>query len=298
MYQFSSVQSLSPVWLFATPWITACQASLSITNSRRSPKLTSIKLVMPSSHLILCRTLLFLPLIPPSITVFSSESTLCMRWPKYWSFSFNISPSNEHTGLTSFRMDWLDLYRYYIYISNDVYLSQEVAFFLELKKKESSSRQLIFHQKNPIPGCQTGTLLEAGSMFFLSFSCETLSHIGGPEQAWSSGCSFRMGPTGVPTFLNVPGAIMEILPMTRSWRKYLTGKTVQDPIHDEVMRKNPDRQGRPGYKTSSRLALASTPPCILSTFLLLFLFPCCGFLCCLLRALLLLFHWIKTNLKP
>ena len=106
---FSSVQSLSRVWLFATPWIAAHQASLSITNSRGSPKLMSIELVMPSSHPILCRPLLLLPQIPPSIRVFSSESTLCMSWPKYWSFSFSISPSKEHPGLISFRMDWLDL---------------------------------------------------------------------------------------------------------------------------------------------------------------------------------------------
>ena len=107
--QFSSVQSLSRVWLFATPWITACQASLSITNSRSSLRLTSIESVMPSSHLILCHPLLLLPPIPPSIRVFSNDSTLRMRWPKYWSFSFSISPSKEHPGLISFRMDWLDL---------------------------------------------------------------------------------------------------------------------------------------------------------------------------------------------
>ena len=106
---FSSVQSLSRVRFFATPWIAARQASLSITNSWSSLKLTSIKPVMPSSHLILCRPLLLLPPIPPSIRVFSNESTPCMRWPKYWSFSFNISPSKEHPGLISFRMDWLDL---------------------------------------------------------------------------------------------------------------------------------------------------------------------------------------------
>ena len=105
---FSSVQSLSGVQLFATPWIAACQASLSITSSRSSLKLMSIESVMPSSRLILCRPLL-LPPIPPSIRVFSNESTLCMRWPKYWSFSFNIIPSKEHPGLISFRMDWLDL---------------------------------------------------------------------------------------------------------------------------------------------------------------------------------------------
>ena len=101
MYQFSSVQSLSRVLLFATPWIVACQASLSITNSWSSSKLMSIELVMPSSHLILCRPLLLLPSIPPSIRVFSNESTLCMRWLKYWSFSFSISSSSEHPGLIS-----------------------------------------------------------------------------------------------------------------------------------------------------------------------------------------------------
>ena len=107
--QLSSVQLLSHVRLFATPWITAHQASLSITNSWSSLRLTSIESVMPSSHLIFCHTLLLLPSIPPSIRVFSNESTLHIRWPKYWSFSFSISPSNEHPGLISFRMDWLDL---------------------------------------------------------------------------------------------------------------------------------------------------------------------------------------------
>ena len=102
---FSSVR----VWLFATPWTAACQASLSITNSQSSPKLTSIESVMLSSHLTLCRPLLLLPPIPPSIRVFSNESPLHMRWPKYWSFSFSIIPSKEHPGLISFRMDWLDL---------------------------------------------------------------------------------------------------------------------------------------------------------------------------------------------
>ena len=99
--QFSSVQSLSRVPLFATPWITARQASLCITNSRSSLRLTSIKSVIPSSHLILCRSLLLLPLIPPSIRVFSNESTLRMRWPKYWSFSFSIIPCKEIPGLIS-----------------------------------------------------------------------------------------------------------------------------------------------------------------------------------------------------
>ena len=107
--QFSSVQSLSRVWLFATPWTAAHQASLSTTNSQSLPKPMSIESVMPSNHLILCHPLLLLSSILPSIRVFSNESTLRMRWPKYCSFSFNISPSNEHPGLISFRMDWLDL---------------------------------------------------------------------------------------------------------------------------------------------------------------------------------------------
>ena len=108
--QLSSVQPLSRVRLFGTPWIAARQASLSITNSRSLLRLISIESVMPSSHLILSHPLLLLPPIPPSIRVFSNEPTLCMRWPKYWSFSFSISPSNEHSGLISFRMDWLDLF--------------------------------------------------------------------------------------------------------------------------------------------------------------------------------------------
>ena len=107
--QFSSVQSLSHVRLFATPWTAARQAALSITNSRSPPKPMSIESVMPSKHLILCCPLLLLPSIFPSNKVFSNESALCMRWPKYWSFSFSISPSNEHPELISFRMDWLDL---------------------------------------------------------------------------------------------------------------------------------------------------------------------------------------------
>ena len=106
--RISSVQSLSHVQLFATPWTTARQASLSITNSQSLLKLMSIKLVMPSNHLILCLPVLLLPSIFPSIRVFSNESVL-IRWPKYWSFSFSISPSNEYPGLISFRMDWLDL---------------------------------------------------------------------------------------------------------------------------------------------------------------------------------------------
>ena len=108
-HSFSSVQSLSHVWLFAAPWIAARQASLSITSSQSSLRLTSIESVMPSSHLILCHPLLLLPPIPPSIRVFSTESTLPMKWPNYWSFSFSIIPSKEIPGLISFTMDWLDL---------------------------------------------------------------------------------------------------------------------------------------------------------------------------------------------
>ena len=107
--QFSSVQLLSRVQLFVTPWTAACQASLSITNSQGLLKLMFIESVMPSNHQTLCHPLLLLPPVPPSIRVFSNESSLHMRWPKYWSFSFSISPSNEHSGLISFRMDWLDL---------------------------------------------------------------------------------------------------------------------------------------------------------------------------------------------
>ena len=107
---FSSVQSLSHVRLFATPWTAACQASPSITNFRRPPKLMSIESVMPSNHLILCRPLLLLPSIFPSIKVFSNESALRIRWPNYWSFSFNMSPSNEYSGLISFRIEWFDFH--------------------------------------------------------------------------------------------------------------------------------------------------------------------------------------------
>ena len=107
--QFISAQSLSFVQLFATPWIAACQASLSITNSQSSLKFMFIESVMSFSHLILCHPLLLLSPVPPSIRVYSNDSTLRMRGPKYWSFSFSIRPSNEHPGLISFRMDWLDL---------------------------------------------------------------------------------------------------------------------------------------------------------------------------------------------
>ena len=104
-----SVQSLSHVQLFVTPWTAACQASLSITSSQSLPKLTSIESMRPSNHLILCRPLLLPPSIFPSIRIFSNESALRIRWPKYWNFSFNVGPSNEHSGLISFKVDWFDL---------------------------------------------------------------------------------------------------------------------------------------------------------------------------------------------
>ena len=107
--QFSWFQSLRHVWLFVTPWTSARQASLSVTNSQSLPKLMSIESVMPSNHLILCHPLIFLPSVFPSIRVSSNESVLRMRWPKYWSFSFSINPSSDHPGLISFRMDWLNL---------------------------------------------------------------------------------------------------------------------------------------------------------------------------------------------
>ena len=107
--QFNSVQSLSHVRLFATPWTAACQASLSITKSQSLLRLTSIKLMMPSNHLILCHPFLLLPSIFPNLRIFPKESVLRIRWPKYWSFSFNISPSNEYSVLISFRIDWFDL---------------------------------------------------------------------------------------------------------------------------------------------------------------------------------------------
>ena len=110
LVQFSSVQLLSHVWLFVTPWTAACQSSLSITNPQSLLKLMSIESVMPSNHLILCHPLILPPSILPSIRVFSNESVLCIRWPKGWSFSFNISPSNEYSGLISFRMGWLDIF--------------------------------------------------------------------------------------------------------------------------------------------------------------------------------------------
>ena len=143
---FSSVQSLSHVWLFVTSWTAACQASLSITNSWTLLKLLSIESVMPSNHLILCHPLLLVPSIFPSIRVFSSESALCIRWPKYWSFSFNISPFNEHSGLISFRMDWWDLLAAQgtlkHFLQNSFTLAWKVKWNLALKISEFSSARV------------------------------------------------------------------------------------------------------------------------------------------------------------
>ena len=142
--QFSSVQSLSRVWLFATPWIAARQASLSITNSRSLPKPMSIESVMPTNHLILCCCFLLLPSIFPSIRVFSNKSALHIKWPKYWSFSFNISPSNEHPGLISFRMDWLHLLA--VFPNTRV---QKQQFFSAQLSSESSSHIHTWPQEKP-----------------------------------------------------------------------------------------------------------------------------------------------------
>ena len=128
-----SVQSLGRVWLFATPWTTAHQASLFITNSWSPLKPMSIESVMPSNHLILCRPLLLLPSIFPSVRVFSNKSALRIRWPKYWSFSFNISPSNEHPGLISFRMDWLDLLAVHLIWNSLNFLYLDICFLPEIR---------------------------------------------------------------------------------------------------------------------------------------------------------------------
>ena len=130
--QFSSVQSLSRVWLFVTPWTAARQAPLSITNSHNLFKLMSIELVTPFNHLILCHPLFLLPWIFPSIRVFSNESSIHIRWPKYWSLSFSISPSNEYSGLISFRMDWLDLLAVQVHSSKALTLQCSAFFIVQL----------------------------------------------------------------------------------------------------------------------------------------------------------------------
>ena len=143
MYTFISVQSLSRVRLFATPWTAALQSSLFITKSWSLPKLMSIESVMPSNHLILCRPLLLLPSIFSGITVFSNESALRIKWPKYWSFSFNISPSNEHTGLISFRMNCLDL------LAVQGTLKRILQQYLQLKSINSSVLSCLYSPTLP-----------------------------------------------------------------------------------------------------------------------------------------------------
>ena len=175
--QFSSVQSLSRVRLFSTPWIAARQASLSITNSRSSPKLMSIESVMPSSHLILYRPLLLLPPIPPSIRVFSNESTLSMRWPKYWSFSFSIIPSKEIPGLISFRMDWLDLLAVHgalksllQYHSSKASILQRSAFFtVQLSHPYMTTRKTITLTRRTFVGKVMSLLFNMLSRLVITF---------------------------------------------------------------------------------------------------------------------------------
>ena len=148
--QFSSVQLLSCILLSVTPWTAAHQASLSINNSWSLPKLMSIESVMPSNHLILCRPLLLLPSIFPNIRVLSNESALCNRWPKYWSFSFNISPSSEHPGLSSFRMDWLDLLAVYVELTHFIGLMANRAITHAWMKLTHTHIFIIKHPLQPI----------------------------------------------------------------------------------------------------------------------------------------------------
>ena len=157
------------MWLFATPWIVACQASLSITNSQSSLKLTSIESVVPSSHLILCRPLLLLPPIPPSIRVFSNESALHMRWPKYWSFSFSIIPSKEIPGLISFRMDWLDLLAVQGTLYSVFVLALHFCVLSILKKKKKN---------HVVSRCRGLNMVIPGSLLaiFLFWTLESLAH--------------------------------------------------------------------------------------------------------------------------
>ena len=199
-FQFSSVQLLSRVRLFATPWIAARQASLSITNSQSSLRLMSIEPVMPSSHFILCRPLLLLPSVFPSIRIFSNESVLHIRWPKYWTFSFRISPSNEHPGLISFRMDWLD--RFFGKVISLLFnmLSRLVIAFLPMSK-----RLLISWLQSP-----SAVILEAKKIKSVTVSIVSPSvchEVKGPD-AWmlsfkptfslsSFTCIKRLYPSGV-----------------------------------------------------------------------------------------------------
>ena len=171
------VASLSRVRLFVTPWIAVCQASLSITNSWSLPKLMSIESVMPSNHLILCHPLLLLPSIFPRIRVFSNESALCIRWPKYWSFSFIISPSNVYSGLISFRMDWLDilaiqgtLKSLLQYHSSKASILQYSAFFIiQLSHPYMTTRKAIALTRWTFVGKVVSLLFNMLSRLFIAF---------------------------------------------------------------------------------------------------------------------------------
>ena len=177
MRRFSSVQSLSHVRLFAILWITARQASLSITNSRSLLKFTFIESVMPSNHLILCRPLLLLPSIFPSIRVFSNESVLRIRWPKYWSFSFSISPSNEYSGLISFRMDWLDLFAvqgtlkslFQHHSSKESTLLCSAFFIVQLSHPYMTTRKTIALTRRTFVGKVMSLLFNMLSRLFITF---------------------------------------------------------------------------------------------------------------------------------
>ena len=175
--QFSSVQSLSCIWLCAPPWTAARQASLSITNYWSLLKLMSIESVMPSNHLILCRPLLLLPSIFPSTRVFSNEPTLNMRWPKYWSFSFSIIPSNEYSGLISFRMDWLDLLAVQGTLKNPLQHHSSKAsilwcsdfFIVQLSHPYMTTRQIIALTRRTFVGKVMFLLFNMLSMLVIAF---------------------------------------------------------------------------------------------------------------------------------
>ena len=160
----SSVQSLSCVWLFATPWTAGCQASLSITKPRSSLKIMSIESVMPSNHFILCHPLLLPPSIFSSIRVFSNESVLRIKWPKYWSFSLSISPSNEYSGLISFRMDWLDI----------LTLQGAVKSFLTPQFKSINSLVLSFLYSSTSLTILCQWIVGVGSTLLISFGNELI----------------------------------------------------------------------------------------------------------------------------
>ena len=193
IFPLSSVQSLSRVRLFATPWIAARQASLSITNSQSPPKPMSIELVMPSTHLSLCRPLLLLPSILPSIRVFSNESALRIRWLKYWTFSFNISPSNEHPGLISLRMDWLDLLAVqgtlkspFQHHSSKASILQHSAFFIvQLSHPYMTTGKTIALTRRTFVGKVMSLLFSMLSMLVIAFLPR--SKRGGQSQEMESG---------------------------------------------------------------------------------------------------------------